>query len=106
MMAHWRHLANAIELVHIGHWRHLKNTIELVLLSAHPSPQPKWQIDGLSRFCTAHGTVSSGTLAQPELVLSSHFILPSSFLSTRGHNPKIPGAAPAFKGRPCAATQL
>jgi len=26
-----------------AHWRHLANTIELVLLSAHPSPQRKRQ---------------------------------------------------------------
>jgi len=39
----------------IAHWRHLANTIELVLPSAHPSPQPKRQIDQFSRFCTPHG---------------------------------------------------
>jgi len=38
-----------------AHWRHLANTIELVLPSAHQSPQPKRQIDRFSRFCTAHG---------------------------------------------------
>jgi len=32
--------------------------IELVLVSAHPSPQPNWQIDQFSRFCTAHGRKS------------------------------------------------
>jgi len=41
-----------------AHWRQLANTIELVLPSAHPSPQPKWQIDRLSHFCTAHGRKS------------------------------------------------
>ena len=41
-----------------AHWHHLANTIELVLPSAHPSPQPKWQIDRFSRFCTAHGRKS------------------------------------------------
>ena len=40
------------------HWRHLANTIKLVLPSAHLSPQPKWQIDRFSRFCTAHGRKS------------------------------------------------
>jgi len=40
------------------HWHHLANTIELVLLCAHPSLQPKWQIDRFSRFCTAHGRKS------------------------------------------------
>ena len=35
-----------------AHWRHLENTIELMLPSAHPSPQPKWQIDRFSHFCT------------------------------------------------------
>ena len=33
-----------------AHWRHLANTIELVLPSAHLSPQPKHQIDRFSRF--------------------------------------------------------
>jgi len=37
-----------------AHWRHLANMIELVLHSAHPSPQPKLQIDRFSHFCTAH----------------------------------------------------
>jgi len=41
-----------------AHWHHLANTIELVLSSAHPSPQPKRQIDRFSRFCTAHGRKS------------------------------------------------
>jgi len=35
-----------------AHW--LANMIELVLPSAHPSPQPKRQIDRFSNFCTAH----------------------------------------------------
>ena len=39
----------------ISHWRYLANTIELVLSSAHPSPQPKRQIDRFNRFCTAYG---------------------------------------------------
>jgi len=47
------------------HWRHLANTIQLVLPSAHPSPQPKRQIDLFNRFCTAHGRASSGTSAPP-----------------------------------------
>jgi len=33
-----------------AHWRHLANRIELVLPSVHPSPQPKRQIDRFSRF--------------------------------------------------------
>ena len=41
-----------------AHWRHLANTIELVLPSAHPSPQSKRQIDRFSRFCTAQGRKS------------------------------------------------
>jgi len=32
--------------------------IKLVLLLAHPSPQPKRQINRLSHFCTAHGRKS------------------------------------------------
>ena len=43
-----------------AHWRHLANVIELVLPSAHPNLQPKRQIDRFSHFCTAHGRVSSG----------------------------------------------
>jgi len=38
-----------------AHWRHLANTIELMLSLAHPSPQPKRQIGRFSRFCAAHG---------------------------------------------------
>jgi len=34
------------------------NTNELVLPSAHQGPQPKWQIDRFSRFCTPHGRKS------------------------------------------------
>jgi len=41
-----------------AHWRHLANMIELVLSSAHPSPQPKQQIDRFRRFCTAYGRKS------------------------------------------------
>jgi len=37
-----------------AHWRHLANTIELALPSAHPSPHTKRQIDRFSRVCTAH----------------------------------------------------
>jgi len=40
------------------YWHHLANTTELVLPLAHPSPQPKLQIDRFSHFCTAHGTAS------------------------------------------------
>jgi len=43
-----------------AHWRNLTNMIKPVRPSAHPSPQPKWQIDRFSHFCTAHGRVSSG----------------------------------------------
>jgi len=38
-----------------AHWRHLANTIELVHPLAHWSPQPKRQTDGFSRSCTGHG---------------------------------------------------
>jgi len=34
----------------MAHWRHLANTIELVLPSANPSPKPKRQIDRFSHF--------------------------------------------------------
>jgi len=39
----------------MAHWRHLANTIELVHPSAHSSPQSKRQMDRFSRFCTAYG---------------------------------------------------
>jgi len=42
----------------MAHWRHIANTIELVLPSAQPNPQPKRQSDRFSRFCTAHGRKS------------------------------------------------
>jgi len=42
-----------------SHWSHLANTIELVLPSPQLNPQPKWQIDRFSHFCTAHRRVSS-----------------------------------------------
>jgi len=41
-----------------AHWRNLANTIELVLTSANPSPQPKEHFDRFSRFCTAHCRLS------------------------------------------------
>ena len=41
-----------------AYWPHLANTLELVHPSAHWSPQPKRQIDRLSRSCTAHSRKS------------------------------------------------
>jgi len=41
-----------------AHWRHLANMIELVVPWAYPNPQPKWQIYQFSRFCTAHSRKS------------------------------------------------
>jgi len=41
-----------------AHWRHLANTIELVLPLAHPNPQYKLQINRFSHSCTAHGRKS------------------------------------------------
>jgi len=38
-----------------AHWRHLANMIELVHPSAHWSPQPIRQMDRFSRFCIAYG---------------------------------------------------
>jgi len=38
-----------------AYWRYLANTIEIFLPSAHPSSQPKRQINRFSHFCTAHG---------------------------------------------------
>ena len=48
-----------------AHWRHLANTIELLLPSAHPNPRSKRQINQFSRLCISQGRVSSGTLALP-----------------------------------------
>jgi len=47
-----------------SHWRHLANAIELVLPSAHQSPQPKRKYQ-LTHFCTALRRVSSCTWAPP-----------------------------------------
>ena len=49
---HWRHLANTIEILHIGATWLIR--LNLCFLFAHPSPQPKQQIDRFSHFCTAH----------------------------------------------------
>jgi len=64
-----------------AHWRHLANTIELVLPSAHPSPQPKRQVDRFSRFWAAHGSVVGYTGATWQIRLNLCFIWP-----TRVHN--------------------
>jgi len=45
-----------------AHWSHLANTIELVLHMAHPSPQPKRQIDRYSCFWTAQGRLKVSIL--------------------------------------------
>jgi len=57
----------------MAHWRHLANTIELVHPSAHSSPQPKQQMDRFNRFTqltaeTAY-TFFSGRPYPPELPL-------------------------------------
>ena len=49
----------------------MANTIELVLPSAHPSPQPKRQIDRFSRFCTAYSREWTGTLCYVVYVMCS-----------------------------------
>jgi len=40
-----------------AHWRRLANTIQLVLTSAKPSPQTKRQTNLSSHFCTVHSSV-------------------------------------------------
>jgi len=50
-----------------AHWRHSAN----VLPSVHQSPQPKWQINQFSHFCTAHGRVSMG-MSFPLIIAPSH----------------------------------
>jgi len=56
------------------HWRHLANMIELVLLSVHPSPQPKQQIDRFSHVCAADSRVLSGMPRHvlPLIIAPSH----------------------------------
>ena len=41
-----------------AHWRHLANMIEVELPSAHRSLQPKREIDRFSRCCISHGRKS------------------------------------------------
>jgi len=72
----------------------LVNRTEIVLPSAHPSPQPKWQIDQFRDFCTAHCRVSSGmprhVLSRNNCPLAWGIWAPSNtcFLGlTRVHNP-------------------
>jgi len=48
-----------------AHWCHLANMIEHVLPSAHPSPQPKRQIDWFSHFCTTYRNSVSFTVGDP-----------------------------------------
>jgi len=57
-----------------AHWRHLANTIELVLPSAHLSPKTKRQIDRFSHFCTGHSRVSLGMpgMSFPLIIAPSH----------------------------------
>jgi len=78
----------------IAHWRHLANTTELVLPLAHPSPQPKRQIDQFSRFCTAHGRKSIYFTNGRPFLQNCHFSWgsgpPSNLLflgPVRAHNP-------------------
>ena len=77
-----------------AHWRHLASTIELVLASAHPSSQPKWQINWFSHFPTTHGRVKSGMPGHvlfPNNCPFAHRIWATAntcfFGPTRVHNP-------------------
>ena len=56
-----------------AHWRHLANTIELVHPSAHSSPQSKRQMDRFSRFCTAYGRKCLYLQWAPYIHLNCHF---------------------------------
>jgi len=62
-----------------AHWRHLAYTIEPVFLSAHPNPQPKWQIHN------PNGK-SIGSAISAQLMAESPYILQWATLS-----PKLPG---------------
>ena len=56
VFARWCQCAVPLEHI-VATWRIQLN---LCFVQAHPSPQPKRQIDRFSHFCTAHGRVSSG----------------------------------------------
>jgi len=64
-----------------AHWRHLANTIELLLPSAHPSLQLKRQIDRFSHSYAAHGRVLSGMLG--------HVISPNNCPIAWGSGPQL-----------------
>ena len=77
-----------------AHWRHLANMIELVHPSAHLSPQPKRQMDRFSRFSTAYdrervyfamGAPVHQNCAFPCGIWTSH--VTRCFQSMRVHNP-------------------
>jgi len=78
-----------------AHWRHLANAIELVHPSAHSSPQSKRQMDRFSRFCTAYGRKCLYTLQWAPLstrIAPSHGDLDHPcntwcFRPMRAHNP-------------------
>jgi len=62
-----------------AHWRHLANTIELVLPSAHPSPQSKWQIDRFRRSYTAGSpSTHNGLFFPPKFPLQTGVSEPRS----------------------------
>ena len=78
----------------MAHWRHLANTMELVHPSAHLSPQPKRQMDRFSRFCTAYdrkcvyftmGAPVHQNCPFPWGIWTSH--VTRSFRPMRVHNP-------------------
>ena len=79
-----------------AHWRHLANAIELVLPSARLSPQPKRQIDQFSHVCTADGKVLSG---MPGHVFFGGIIAPS-------HGGSGPYVVHASLGPPKSITQM
>jgi len=70
-----------------AHWRHLANMIELVLPLAHPSPQPKGQIDWFSHFCTAHGSKSLYFTMTLSPKIAPHLTLFLGPIQT--HNPNV-----------------
>jgi len=55
-----------------AHWRHVAKTTKLVHLS-HPIPQPKRQVDQLSRFPTAHDRKSLYFTMGTPLPKTAHF---------------------------------
>jgi len=74
-----------------AHWRHLANTIELVLPSAHPTPKPKRQIDRFTIF--AQITEECRRADWHHLANTIELVHPSAHSSPQRKNGKSIGSA-------------